>query len=411
MKPREIETTSTPLFTTMDPSLSKWVNWTLLFLAARTPKPFYWSSFLALNPWLKKRLLRLAPHQNETNRRRLAKTANLISCVFLYLASSGTKVFPKDYVLLYLWFLYYGEFNPPSALKILVSPRLSPYLKINNYKNRWVSRVYENKEYIFYPAIFGQILSNYLTPTQYKLNQRYLSSSIKTRILNPIWINYSLGYKSHYMNWRGLLSSYVVHNLAFGGAMLLVKYKRLAPSVPAIKSYLLHVVHTANSFTNFIYMPNLISILLISLTSPLLSWKRPPSHHTKIIFKTYIKVIGFIAGFATLYCNSLNLIPDYGLDEPADVRQIPKHYLNALNLYLFRLILLSKWRITKENHPTFRKLRVSSWATIEAVVMCIGVYKVMNLTDYVYNEHNELVEECQELKQKPLIKGIRRITN
>jgi hypothetical protein len=194
-----------------------------------------------------------------------------------------------------------------------------------------------------------------------------------------------------------------------------------------VKNYLTYAGHRANSLINFIYLPNLISMLLISLTSPLLVYLRNPSHpatnkwylsHVKLFFKSYTKVIGFVAGIVTLYINSANFIPDYGYKlevsddttESTNIRHISKGFINNLSSYLFRLILLSKWRVVKENHPQFRLLKLKSWNKLEAALMCIGVFKLMNLNDFLArNVHGEQRKKYEKLQQETLPRLINKV--
>lgn len=444
----------------IDPSVLKWSKWTVFLLLARTPRPLAWSSALSLNPLIRKLLSRAYKNVYGTYgqlladvQRRIAKLSNFITSTILFVATADNVKIPKDYLLIYLWIGYYGVLNPPSALNILVSPNLSPFLKISHYRSETLSRLYENKEFIIFPLIFAQILSNYLTPTKYKLNQRYLSTSIKQYFLNPIWINYSLGVNSHSINWLGLFKSYLKHNAYLCGFFALANFKsRFLDAYYEIKhglnddsiwnlvkNYFSYVFHKGNGMVNFIYSPNLISIFLISLTSPLFSYlKTSPknsilnktySSHLKFFFKTYTKVIGAVAGFITLYANSMDLVPDFWYKKkPVDyddynnsiylqlssnnnVRRISKTFLDGLNLYLFRLILLSKWRIIKENHPWFKLLKLKTWNRIEALVMCYGVWKLMNLNDFVRNNKFNLSshEECERLEKETLVKLVNRI--
>lgn len=402
----------------VDPSLTRWIKWVIPLLIGRVSNPFWWASFLSLNSVIRRKLLDIKERVHINRYWKgcdVAKVSNVITCLFLYKATGSNGNFPKDYALLYLWLTYYGSLNRPSASNIVVSPKYSPYLKLKSYKNEHLHKLYENKEFIIFPLIFGQILSNYLTPTKYKLNQRYLSSSIKLRILNPIWINYTLGVRSHSMKWAGLFKSYVVHNAAIALVVGLMSLKKrivdrynTTDLSTIVKNYLVYVFHCSNSFTNFIYGPNLISILLISLTSRLVSLKSSSYHNNKLLFKSYIKVIGFIAGFTTLYANAIGLVPEYGSTEQESPRKISKTFLNGLNLYMFRLIVLSKWRIVKENHPYFRVFKLHTWNKVEALVMCFGFYKIMNLRDFINNNEKS---EVQELKNDSLIKMAEKIMN
>lgn len=433
----------------LDPSIQKWAKWVLILLLARIPKPLQWSSFLSLNPFIRRIVtmnyeLIAKKTQSENVKKHIAKVSNIATCCFLYFAVADNAKIPKDYLSIYILLNYIVNLNPPSAGNISLS-RFSRFTKIDTY-SKTLGTLYSNKEYVIYPMIFGQILSNYLTPTRYKLNQRYLSGYLKTMILNPIWINFSLGVKSHRINWLGLIMTYVQHNamayLFFGlmsfKSRFLDHFYELKHGIflngeagttisGIVKNYLTYAGHRANSLINFIYLPNLISMLLISLTSPLLVYLRNPSHpatnrwylsHVKLFFKSYTKVIGFVAGIVTLYINSANFIPDYGYKlevsddttESTNIRHISKGFINNLSSYLFRLILLSKWRVVKENHPQFRLLKLKSWNRLEAVLMCIGVFKLMNLNDFLArNVHGEQRKKCEKIQQEPLPRLINKV--
>ncbi|ODV64704.1 hypothetical protein HYPBUDRAFT_145467 [Hyphopichia burtonii NRRL Y-1933] len=448
-----------PILANIDPSVLKWSKWIIILLIARAPRPVSWANFIALNPLIRKLLQRVVKTYRKdfelaTVKRRLSKLSNFITSVFLLFASADNDKIPKDYGLIYIWMSYYGELNPPSALNILVSPHISPFLKVNHYRSKWLTRIYRNKEYVIYPMIFAQILSNYLTPTRYKLNQRYLSSSIKKWLLNPIWINYSLGVGYHSLDWLGLFKSYLFHNVCIFSFIALTNFKarfldryyelkhkiypiKTETYFGIIKNYLLYAFHTSNSIINFIYCSNLLSIFFITISSPILAYSANPTSpanffqrlyltHSKFFFKSYVKTIGALAAFITLYINSMDLLPDTGyhstayensledsfhnVRESKNVRRISKSFFDALNLYLFRLILLSKWRILKENHPWFKLLTLKSWNRIEAIAMSYGIWKIMNLNDFVrWNNIPENFRECARLQNESLIKLVDRI--
>lgn len=382
----------------------KWCIWVLTLLILRRKRSVQWASFLTLNPLIKKYVT--ANHTKYDAKS--SHILNLISCLFLLLAVIDNPKIPCDYGVVYLFSNYIGELNPPSHSQILVTPKSSRYFKISYYNSPKLRSFYDNKQFVIFPLVFAQILSNYLTPTRYKLNQRYLSSSIKSRILNPIWINYTLGVNYHSIRWAGLLKSYILHNLIFIGVYGVMNFKKrlldhyyelkhkvynannLSDLNGIVSNYLWFIFHKANSVTNFIYFPNLLSILLISLTSPVMRYLYK-SNYRKFIFKTYIKAIGFTAGFVTLLANSMDLIPAFNYVptdyddtiESENVRRISSGFFDALSLYLIKLIVLQKWRILKENHPLFQRFRVKTWSRIEALLMCFGVFKLMNLNDFL----------------------------
>ena len=189
----------------------------IIFKILRIKNSLYWTNFVTLNKPIKQLLIQNSNTKDENTHRHLNKWANAISCIFLYCATVDNKLIPKDYLLIYLLINYVGKLNTPSNTKILVSPKYSQYLKVNNYKP-WLNQLYKQKHFIIFPAIVAQILSNYLTPTKYKLNQRYLSSLLKKYILNPIWINYKLGINYNRVNWISLFRTYCFQNvvLMFG---------------------------------------------------------------------------------------------------------------------------------------------------------------------------------------------------
>lgn len=424
------------ILTPPDPSVSRAIKWLMALLALRVPKAPQWAAFLALNPTIRRHLSEWIRANSkykdpETVDRRARKLANFVSVSFLYSAVAGNPRIPKDYLLIYIYMTYYGTLNPPSS-RIVVSPTTSHYFKVHSY-SQWVRQLYAKKHFIIFPVIFGQILSNYITPTRYKLNQRYLSSSIKLRILDPIWINFLLGVNSQSISWLGLLLSYARHNallFAFFAATSAKSrlidhyyefkhgYRQRGGVRQIVTNYITFVIHKANAMTNFIYGPNLIAMLLLSLTAPLLTRislvRRVYLGNMKQFVKNYMKVVGFAAAFATLQLNSMQFIPSWGYHllgkDTVNIRKISTEFLDSLNIYLFRLIVLSKWRITKENHPWFTVLNVGTWQRIELVIMTYGVWKLMNLNDWVKkNNHGSTRKECERLESENFIKAIDRI--
>lgn len=390
-------------------SISRWVKWVIVLLALRRDRAIRWASFLSLNPLIKRAIERLARKSSDYDVM-VSQLSNLISSGLLFLAIVDNPKIPSDYGVVYVFSNYIGELNPPSHSQILVTPKSSRYFKLSYYKSPKLRYLYDNKHMVLFPMLFAQILSNYLTPTTYKLNQRYLSSAIKSRILNPIWINYSLSHSTISLNILRLMRNYILHNLAFMGIYGVMTFKKrvldhyyelkhnvynankLSTFNQVLLNYVSFIFNKANSITNFIYLPNLLSMLLISLTSSSMKmiYKSP---HRKVIFKSYIKLIGFISAFITMVANSKNLIPAIGYtptnydeideDDETNIRTISGSFFNALNLYLIKLIILQKWRILKENHPIFQAIKLKYWNRFESLLFSIGVFKLMNLNDFL----------------------------
>lgn len=265
----------------------------------------------------------------------------------------------------------------------------------------------------------------------------YLSPFLKRYILNPIWINFSLGRNYSRINWKNLATNYVLHNVVIAAVVAgysfkdrvldrfyAIKYGYGSPDSEAsvLQNYAAYVYHKSNSITNLIYTPNLVSILLIAVSSPmftLLGSSRYPELHRlyvsnqKLVFKTYTKVIGFVAGLVAIQLNYMQMIPDWGynkrveaefkvtgdnviyeedIDEVPSARLFSKQFYNELNMYLFKLVVLSKWRILKTYHPLFSKLHLSLWNKLETVLMCFGFFKMMNLNDFI-NGHRTIESE------------------
>ncbi|KAI5955097.1 hypothetical protein KGF54_001658 [Candida jiufengensis] len=175
-----------------------------------------------------------------------------------------------------------------------------------------------------------------------------------------------------------------------------------------IQNYLVYIFHKSNAIINFIYLPNLISMGLIGLTSPIFKiLNTTPNlklhffylNNQKQLFKNYIKLIGFIAGLVTMILNAKKVIPDIGYnktvakqqedyeEEVPHVRYLSKQFFNDLNIYLFKTIVLQKWRITKSHHPIFSQLNLSVWNQLETLLMCFGFWKMMNLYDFIKRSH------------------------
>ncbi|CAK9440994.1 uncharacterized protein LODBEIA_P48630 [Lodderomyces beijingensis] len=439
------------------PALRNWVKWSLLFSIFRVQNPIQWANFLSLNKPIREllhhyhrilmKLLWFSPNDKSRFQAFIQHFSNFITCTFLYFATVRNNQVPKDYFIVELFSGYYGDLNPPSKSQILVEPRLSKFLKLSTYKQtKWYNLVktgYDHKEYVIFPILFAQILSNYLTPTKYKLNQRYLSPFIKRNILNPIWINFSMGINYNRMNWVNLATTYLLQNLVLSLVVAGYNFKELIldkfyeikfgkrskqDEVGIIENFVAYCFHRSNAILNFIYCPNLISIFLLAVTAPVLRLINPirgrkPANalqsyyirNSKSFFKTYTKLVGFTAALATLGLNSLNLVPDLWFDktlaqkirleeeekqayddeeneenkeEKAPIRLISKGFLNALDLYLFRVILLSKWRIVKSNHPFFKQVKLSWYNKIETALMCIGFFKYMNLNNFIHGKRS-----------------------
>lgn len=391
----------------------------VVLLGARRPRAVVLASFLSLNQAINDSISLASGHA--ISQEHVDKTSNAASSALLYWATVGQPTVPKDYLSVYFW-MTYVKLNSPFT-PIFIS-RWSKYFKADHYRSHpVVGKAYANKHLVVFPMIFGQILSNYLTPTTYKLNHKYLSSSIKKYILNPIWINYSLGANYHTINWVKMTKYYLYVNLVISAIVAVTAFKSklldiyhdlqrnsldtLSNLKQYVKNYLWYVFHKSNAFTNFIFAPNLIAMMLISLTSPMVWFAQGPQKKTTL--KIYTKIIGFIAAFVTIYANSSNLIPDFYYNRKPNEdnpRTISKSFIDGLNMYVFRLIVLSKWRIVKENHPRFRAVGPNTWDKLETITMCAGIWQLMNLNSAIRDRHDAVSEK---IRNDGLMKGINQI--
>lgn len=420
-----------------DPSLKKGAKWLAALLLFRVQSPVQLAAFLALNPSIKSTLKKYyRPRYKDpvTVARRLDKLLNLASVTLLYSAVAENPAVPKDYVLLYLFETYYGCLDPPSS-PIVVLPSTAKIFKISSYrKSSWARWLYARKHLVIFPVIYGQILSNYLTPTRYKLNQRYFSTFVKQYMLDPVWINFRMGVRSQSINWWGLFLNYAKLNVLIAAYYAAYAFKARfwdyytqleRPDLARVKrlaqNFAAYCLHKGNAATNLVFKPSLLAMLLLSLTAPVLRLPAIRKHYLRDMkrsVKLYIKAVGFLAGLLALATQSLSFVPAFGYtptsedspEERVNVRSLSPTFYDGVNMYLLRLIVLSKWRILKENHPWFIIFKVGTWRRIESVIMCFLVWKIMNLNDYIgrhkYGPHRD---HLLLLEADPIMMAVNRI--
>lgn len=419
-----------------NPSLAKALACLAVLAGLRVKNSPALTAFLTLHPHIRLALqnhIRATLKDQSTVQRRINKGSNLVSVCLLYAAVHNNTSIPKDYILIYLIERLYGSLNTPKS-PIQVSPTTTKYFKLSTYPNNsWIHVLYRNKHFLLFPLIYAQLLSNYLTPTQYKLNQKYFSSAIKNWVLNPIWINFHMGKSTKSVKWLGLLGSYAKHNGYLLLYLLLSEFREKILSrlnfgeggvfkerqaSAMIKNFVLHCLNKANAITNFVYGTSLISMLFLSVTLPFLTAgglvQRLYKANPKQFIKNYVKAIGFTSALIMML---QNLVQPMLLSKASSQnvnwnssRYLPATFYNGINGYLLNLIALSKWRILKENHPWFTIFRVGTWQRIESVVLCYLTWEFMNLNDYVKgNLDANRAEECQRIKDDRLIKVINKI--
>lgn len=387
-----------------DPAINRWIKWVLILAILKRENPVAWASFLSLNRVIKAGL-------QEANERvglgNVNRIGNGVSCALLMKATINNLAFPKDYMSIYVWM---------TLIKIQVvrnnGEKLQTFVKQQVSNSRVLKWIYSNKDTILFSLLSGQILSSYLSPTR-KSNHKYLNASLKTYILNPIWINFSLGANDHAFNWIGLLKQYLKLQGILSTVNFFTSLKSKILDDPEgniwskLQNYLCYVFHKSNAYVNLIFFPNLLAIFSLAITSPML--QLIPPNYKKLAIKSYIKSIGFIASFITVYANSNNWIKDFGYirenNEP-NPRLISKSFLEGINIHLIRLILVSKWRALRDNHRSFKSIKSSTWNLYETLAMCIGTWNLMNIYDQVKYNHDKVSES---IKRDRLMNGIKQI--
>lgn len=372
------------------PGVKKWIKWAAILLLLKQKAPFSWASFLSLNSLIKGTLREISTRSNAALP--IDKLSNAVSSTFLLSALTATPGFPRDYLVLYLYLTW---IKIGSIKDKTISPKLASFT--SNFDGSRVFRwIHNNKSTLIFSLLSGQILSNYLTPNK-KLNHKYLNNSLKSYILNPIWINFSLGGYSHAINWSGLAKQYLKLQLI----LLVINGFSALKSFEDIKSkwkeFLHYTFHKANAYTNLIFIPNLLAILLLVATSPFFNLVKSP--YKKSFLKVYTKSIGFIVSFATLYANSV-------IYDSTSPRLISTSFLLGLNVHLTRFILLSKWRISKDTYGRFKKITPSNWIWIESIIATVGTWSLLNTYDDVKNKYDK---DSEEIKKDRVIGGVKKI--
>lgn len=418
------------------PRLSKSLACYVILYVLRVKNRASLTAFLTLHRHIRtivQNQVRAGLKDQETVDRRIKKSSNFISICFLYAAISLNASVPKDYILLYIMERYYGTLNTPKS-PMLVSPTTGKIFKLDYYyKSGWVHTLYRNKHMLIFPLLYAQLLSNYLTPTQYRLNQKYLSKAIKNWILNPIWINFHMGRWKNHLNWSGIAASYASHNAYLMLYMLLTNFKGQVLSkldfstfLPFNRvsfrkwygSWLIFSLNRGNAIANLLYATCLTSMLLLSVTLPILTAggiiQRFYKAEAKNFIKIYVKLVGFLSALTMMSVNlAMPLLISKLRSKPANwshLRYLGPSFFNGVNGYLLNLIALSKWRILKENHPWFTVLRVGTWQRIESAVLCYLMWELMNLNDFVNgNIETDKVVECRRVKDDRLMRVVNKI--
>lgn len=219
-----------------------------------------------------------------------------------------------------------------------------------------------------------------------------------------------MGRTSKSILWLGLGGAFLKHCallmayflLSEVKSKILVKYFQKSDMKQAFKDYVLLCVKKTKSIALFVYGISLTSMALLAVTLPLLTAggiiHKLYTANPKLFIKNYIKFVG--AGSALLAM--LVAVPRS--------EHLSAAFFNGINGYLLNLIVLSKWRILKENHPWFTILRVGTWERIESLLLSYVVWETMNLNDTIRdNDDADKMAECRRLQDDRLIRVVDRI--
>lgn len=339
--------------------------------ALKAKRPFLWAAFLALHPAIKASLsaLVLSGECSDT-------ASNGISSILLY-AASVDSVLPKDYVLVYIWMSYVIMWGSKKAKKLKeeqaqkIKGKADTILGCALKKYESLNLTSQTFNKLAFSAIFAQLISHYLSHGS-NHNNKHLADFVRTKVFNPVWLHYSVVSRTHSLQWKAILKSYVKANLLLLAISAAFTYKGFKEKLDQKKNgiylnlterpttyelvmkWLKGAAINARSIINLIYLPNILSMILFFYTLPIGSivGSKEPT------LQNYTKLIGFILSYIAVTFN-------YPVN--------PKIF-GAINLYLFRLIVLSKWRITKET-----RLPLPYWHKLEAIAMSFGVFTFMNL--------------------------------
>lgn len=381
----------------VDESLVKLAKWLVIFLLARVRNPLKLAGFLSLNPLFRKSiagsLRSIARDKSLSSEQRcIDKTSNALTSGLLYSATVENASIPSDYIALYLWGYYLTSVSRKfkkvkNAASNLVCGKVGVVDSI-------FARIYQNKEFLLYSVLFGRMLSQYLTPLSVSPDRKYLASLVKTRQFDPIWKCFSLSASAFHVNWLDLVKIYVKQNLIIGSVLFAFANRGIIisrnftseESRAQLKVTLSKTFKKVNAFLNSVYLQNILSFILLSGSALTFSHWNSYSKLLKIsskrstLYRTIVGVIGFISAYFSLY---LNEKLSTGNDEKSKDSLISKTFLNGLNVYLFRLMIVSKWRKSKDHLKYINWINKDVIKKTETALMCLGLFKIMNYNSYL----------------------------
>ena len=128
-------------------------------------------------------------------------------------------------------------------------------------------------------------------------------------------------------------------------------------------------LNTTNTWTNVIFLPNIIAVSWFGVSS-------------RQITKLYVRLVGFFLAFAAFALHQFE----------CSERQLNDKFLEVVNTYLFRTLLISKWRTAKQLW-----LKKHDWLAVETAVMSLGVFAY--LQRYDGGDHSGIAKVVATIKK------------
>ncbi|CAN3500504.1 hypothetical protein DICA1_C06722 [Diutina catenulata] len=309
------------------PSVAKWVKWVIVLLAFKAPRAPVWSSFLALNPLL-------------ADITKNSVVANGLSSALLLGATYDNYKSPNDYL-----FAFAASAYAPKIAK------------------KW------------FPVLFGVLLSQFLSKGN-------IPATVSKYFLTPVWLNFAMGPGMQRVNLTGLGKLYVKYNIVLAAITGLVSHQRVRDEANerGPDQAFWYLFHKSNAITNLIFAPNVISFVLLGLAAPFiprLTFLGSPRN----TYRWYTGVVGAIAAFITLKANDMGLVVPFKYRGPENVRHLSESFVARINMYVARLLVVTRWRQFKVDQLVERDIKLEQFNRGEAIALSALVFHLFNTYD------------------------------
>lgn len=330
-----------------DPSISKWIKWVVALLLLKAPRAPVWAAFLSLNRLYRDITLSQAG-------------GNALSAATLLAATFDNDYSPNDYFTVFAALAF--------APKI---PKLA------------------------FPIIFGTLLSQFLLPGS------LVPPSINKYFMEPLWLNFTMSPYVQRIDLNGLAQTYVKINVALAAVTSVFDFKKIKQHIDSgfgATQAGLFVFHRSNSLTNLIVFPNLFAFFLLG------SLKNFAHYFPNR--KWYIGAVGALSAWLTLKIADWGVLNPLGYNGPErDVRKYLPQLMERINLYLLRLMIVTKWRQWKSGHPVVDQLRINRG---ELVVLLALVWYLFNAYD---DAKGRLDDRAQKIRANDMFKLVGKLKN